>query len=124
MYNMNLIPQISVGNFILGYNIKEYLYLPHRIIHHNEDEASYDSYIFDDLGITIWVENNKIDTISCIKECIWGNNNLIKMHFDAFLSIYNKIPNKTEKIYILVNGKGQNQIVYDFDEIGLQIWVW
>ncbi|MBP1630328.1 MAG: hypothetical protein H6Q15_1221 [Bacteroidetes bacterium] len=124
MYNITLIPKISVGNFIFGDNISNYLYIPHRVVHHDEDELPYDSYIFDELGITIWVEDHKIESISCIIECIWGNKNLVRMCFDDFLSICNNKPNKTESIYLLVNGRGQNQIVHDFDELGLQIWVW
>lgn len=124
MYNIVLIPQVSVGKFILGDNISNYLHISHRVIHHDEDQIPYDSYIFDDLGITIWVENNKVDTVSCIVECIWKDKNLIKMKFDDFLSICNNIPDKEESIYLLVNGRGQNQIVYDFDDLGLQIWVW
>ena len=32
--------------------------------------------------------------------------------------------NNYEQIYLLVNGRGQNQHVYDFSTIGLQVWVW
>lgn len=124
MDNITLIPNTSVGNFIFGDNIKNYLHLPHSIIHHNEDELPYESYIFYELGITIWVEKYRIDTISCIMECIWKGKNLVKMYFDDFLSICKIVPKKTENIYLLVNGRGQNQMVYDFDELGLQIWVW
>lgn len=46
------------------------------------------------------------------------------MSFEEFLSFYKVAPDYSDKIYILVNGRGQNQMVYDFDKLGLQIWVW
>ncbi|MFA7081123.1 MAG: hypothetical protein WC135_00780 [Bacteroidales bacterium] len=46
------------------------------------------------------------------------------MPFENFLSEYNVIPDSSEKSYLLVNGRGQNQIVYEIETLGLQIWVW
>ncbi len=119
-----LIPNKSIGIFHIGDNIKKYINLTYRITRHNEDEIAYDSYQFDELGITLWVEENKINSIRCTKECIWKNKNLINMNFDDFLLISNQEPDKKENIYLLVNDRGQNQMVYDFNKLGLQIWVW
>jgi hypothetical protein len=89
-----------------------------------EKDFSYESYNFYEQDLILWVEKSKIETICCEKECYWAGRNLIKMPFDEFLLSYNVTPDKSENIYILVNGKGQNQTVYDFDKLGLQIWVW
>ena len=48
------------------------------------------------------------------------------MKFDEFLNRFHFSPNDEDIIWLEVaEGKnGQNQHVYDFDEEGLQIWVW
>jgi hypothetical protein len=124
--HIELNPNKNVGIFVLGMNINKYLYLPHNIIHHEEKETpSYDSYRFYTLGLIIWVENAKIKTINCEKECYWQGKNLIKMPFEQFLSEYQVKPEKSEMLYTLVSeNRGQNQMVYDFDDLGLMVWVW
>ena len=124
MEKMILVPNTSVGMFMIGDHISNYLDYPHVVEKHQEKEYSYDSYIFFNPNIILWVEDNKIETICCKKECYWEGNNLIKMPFEKFLLTYSLKPNKPDSIYLLVNGKGQNQLVYEFDKFGLQIWVW
>jgi hypothetical protein len=124
--NMAFIPNKSVGIFVLGENINQYIFLPHEITYHEEKETPpYDDYYFYELYTDIWVENGKIDTIKCDYNCYWQGVNLIKMPFEQFLADYGVVPDKSEMIYTLVNEKrGQNQMVYTFDNLGLMIWVW
>jgi len=124
MRKTELVPNKSVGEFVLGSDIRKYTHLPHYLTKNKEKDFSYESYNFYEKDLILWVEKSKIETICCEKECYWADHNLIKMPFDEFLLSYNVTPDKSENIYILVNGKGQNQTVYDFDKLGLQIWVW
>lgn len=119
-----LIPKKSVGIFNINDRIKNYTYLHHTKEHHIEKYFSYDSYDFNVKGMVLWVENDEIESICCSESCYLNDKNLILMPFDKFLSEYNAIPDSSEKIYLLVNGRGQNQIVYEFETLGLQIWVW
>ena len=97
----------------------------HEYYSKGNNEFADDLYEFLSPSLSIWTDDShKISIIGCYKECYWAGRNLIKMPFDEFLLSYNVTPDKSENIYILVNGKGQNQTVYDFDKLGLQIWVW
>ena len=125
MKNTELIPNRSVGDFFLGHNINEYLVYEHEYYLKNADEFADDLYEFYSPPVSIWTNNDhNIITIGCYKECYWQGRNLLKMSFEEFLSFYKVAPDYSDKIYILVNGRGQNQMVYDFDKLGLQIWVW
>lgn len=48
------------------------------------DVCSFDTYYFDDFNFEIWVENGKIDTVKCQKECYWQGKDLINMLYDDF----------------------------------------
>jgi hypothetical protein len=126
MENINLIPNQSLGAFMLGDTIEKYKHIPHDIIHHEGEGYCYDSYDFYDLGVVLWLDNNeKINTIRCTKYCYWKEKNLIKMPFEQFLFEYGVKPDKSEILYTLISeNKGQNQKVYTFDDLGLMIWVW
>lgn len=125
MENTELIPNISVGDFFLGHNIDEYLVYEHEYYSKNTDEFADDLYEFYSPPVSIWTNNNhNIIIIGCYKECYLQGRNLLKMPFEEFLSFYKVVPDYSDKIYLLVNGRGQNQMVYDFDQLGLQIWVW
>jgi len=122
---LNLVPNKSVGIFLLGDDIQKYLYLPHNVIHHEENEPIYDSYDFYKSKVILWTEEGKIKTIRCTLECYWKGHNLIKMPFDEFLYEYKVNPDKSEMLYTLVSeNRGQNQMVHDFNDLGLMIWVW
>ena len=119
-----LVPNESVGVFKLGNNIKEYLNLNPKY-YPKIDEYTDDMYDFCCPELSIWTnDDGVINSISCHKECYWQGNNLIKMLFEEFLSKYKINPDQSENIYLMVNERGQNQMVYDFNDLGLQIWVW
>ena len=125
MRKIELVPNKSVDVFLLGCFIDKYLDREHEYYSKGNNEFADDLYEFLSPSLSIWTDDShKISIIGCYKECYWADHNLIKMPFDEFLLSYNVTPDKSENIYILVNGKGQNQTVYDFDKLGLQIWVW
>ena len=119
MEKLELIPNKSYGTFIIGEDINEYLHLNHI----KSDLEYHDNYEF--LNFDVWVKNDKIDTICCETECYWQGRNLIGMLYEDFLILAKQLPDKEEMLYVPVSpDRGPNQKVYDFDDLGLQIWVW
>lgn len=130
MEKKGLILNKSYENFVLGDDIANYLHLPHDMTFHDDPTYSipgfYDVYYFDKVNFGVWVEDGKIVTISCDVECYWQGENLINMKYDDFLDLINhQEPNSEEVLYVPVSrGRGQNQKVYNFDKLGLMLWVW
>lgn len=122
---MDLIPNKSYGYFILNENIDHYLNHPHIKESINERLYSYDSYNFFEDDIIVWTEHNRIDTIRCEKQCFWKDKNLIGITIDEFIFLFKVKPDEQDFIYVCnSHSKGQNQKVYTFIELGLQVWVW
>lgn len=119
-----LVPNKSVGIFMLHDEISKYCELPHTKEHRNEKYYECDDYDFPLYDLTIWVENERIRSICCETSCYWKGKNLLRMNFKKFLETYGLQYDGKDEI-ILEIGKGyQTHKVYDFDELGLQIWVW
>jgi hypothetical protein len=124
--NYTLIPNKSFGRFVIGDNIEKYLHLNHLTGHSDMETFSYDSYDFYNKTVTIWTtEDNKIETIRCYTNCYWRGQNLIGMLYEDF-PILSDQESSTESIeYVQINSnRGQNQKVYEFDKLGLSVWVW
>lgn len=126
MEKLELIPNVSVGMFVLGDDINKYLNLPHTVEHIEDEYLSYDDYEFPEQYVFMWVENQKIEFITCYTYCFWQNENLIGMTYDRFsLLIGGQQPDKEDICYIPISkDRGQNQKVYTFDNLGIEIWVW
>lgn len=125
MEKLELIPNVSFGMFVLGDSIDGYLSLPHTVEHIEREFYSYDSYDFPEQNVSIMVEGDKITTILCETYCFWQNENLIGMTYDRFLLLAGQQPDDEDICYVPVSrDRGQNQKVYNFEDLGLQIWVW
>ncbi|WP_294626895.1 hypothetical protein [uncultured Bacteroides sp.] len=126
MEKLELVPNVSVGMFVLGDNINRYLSLSHTVEHIDRGFYSYDDYEFPEQYVSMWVENQKIEFITCDTYCFWHNENLIGMSYDRFLLLIGgQQPDDEDVCYIPISkDRGQNQKVYDFENLGLQIWVW
>jgi len=124
--NYTLTPCKSVGKFILGDYIEKYLYLNHLISYSDKETFFYNSYSFYNEAITIWTtEDEKIETIRCDTKCYWKGQNLIGMLYSDFLIMSCQYPNTESTEYVLLDSnRGQNQKVYNFNDLGLMIWVW
>lgn len=119
---LHFIPNCSVGDFKFKTPIDLYLEKPHLVETFIEKYYTYDSYYFYEDDVTVDVENGLICNIICDNNLYWDNHNLIRMNFKNFLSTFNLKYSCFEKIYLA--GINQTQKVYDFDELGLQVWVW
>ena len=114
------IPFKSVGEFILGNNVN-------TIINNYDydfsplDESGLESYIIRNIGISLYVEDDFIVSIACNKECFYNDRNIINMNFKDFI-YYTELISNDEKDEVYMHN-GEIQDVYEFDNIGLQIWV-
>jgi hypothetical protein len=128
MKEFELIPKVGIGAFRIGKHISEYTSVYDYVFYkkNRDDEFSADFYDFWGGRITLYVdEDNIVDDVRTRRCCFYKNKNLIGSKFDDFLKTENYQGRiQTEAIYMLVNGKGQTQKVYDLDDLGLQIWVY
>lgn len=122
-----LILNTSYNDFILGTQVSNYFNKRH------EEGVASDSLFSDTVffdfyndGVELWCVNNIIKSVCCKITCIYQGVNLIGMKYDDFLNQFHFSP--TDKDVIWIEGgegkNGQYQQVYDFDDEGLQIWVW
>lgn len=114
----------AYGEFVLGVSVDDYLQKRHTKLIYEEKTYTNECYVFEDDGIEVWCNDGVINTIRCEINCFYNGFNLIGMKYDDFLSYFQWQPSSEDVIYLLNNGRGQNQHVYEFGEEGLQIWVW
>lgn len=109
----NAVGPFILQNFIDSYN--DYQFEIHPLI----KETSWTTYELPDEGIALFVENQKIVSISCSTKCLYKGYNLIGMNITDFNKIYGYNYDEMDNVY-LTDEIVQN--VYEFDIIGLQIW--
>lgn len=114
----------AYGKFVLDASVAVYLHKRHTKLKYEEKTYTNECYVFEDDGIEVWCNDGIINTIRCTADCFYRGLNLIGMKYDDFLSYFKWHPSDEDVIYLLNNGKGQNQHVYEFEEEGLQVWVW
>ena len=120
-----LVLNTAYNDFILDADISNYLHKNHTKEVYKESTFINRSYHFYDDEIDVWCDSDgRINTIRCASSCLYQGIDLIGLPFQTFLSAIRVLPDNYEQIYLLVNGRGQNQHVYDFSTIGLQVWVW
>ena len=127
--NKGLVLDVSYNDFILGANIDRYLDRDHSKtrISFGETEPDREDYYFiqEQIGVNCELDGT-IAAIDCSTTCIYQGMELIGMYFTDFLELIHETPDSESIEYILVDGKGQNQHVYDFDfgKSGIQVWTW
>lgn len=124
MSNNILVPNKSIGRYVIGDNILNYLQQEYYYEHCVEKYFEYDKYEFPADNLCLYVEKGIIQNVSCEKTCYWQGTNLIRMNFNLFLKKYNIAFDSKDEIYMQVGNRFQTQKVYDFDKLGLQVWVW
>lgn len=119
-----LTPFQSVGDFVIKSSINKY------IAKYPFDVRDYSSnlavpaihYEFDYPRITLFVENSVIEEISCYEELLYKGRNLIGMTIEEFISHTGE--NFIGEIDCLDFEEDHiPQYVYEFESIGLQVWV-
>ncbi len=118
------IPFERVGEFILKSDIRNYQDDFNFTVKAYEDEfSSSEHYSLENPKLSLFVDlhSKKIDEIACYEEVLYKGRNLIGMTIDEFIS------HTGEKYYGEIDKldfEDDNipQYVYEFDDIGLQVW--
>ncbi len=117
---LDLIPFKKVGAFILGGNIDPIIE-KYAFDFSPVDESGLKSYILKDIGISLYVEEELIESIACHKECNYRGKNIIQMSFNDFKDHTGLLPHgEKDEVYM---SDDEVQDVFEFDDIGLQVWV-
>lgn len=115
-----LVPFEQVGDFYLKSRISTYIDDFKFEFTPTDETTGWEMYEEQSLGISLYVENNIIESISCNEECLYGGRNIIGMNIDEFMNFYGIKPNEeVDKLYV---SEDEMQDVYEFDDIGLQVW--
>ncbi len=115
-------PFLGVGDFMFNKSIYNYLDTFEFKIYRKDGDNDCDKYRIDNPDISLYLDdNNKIESINCRDECLYKGRNLIGMTIEDFIS------HTGEKYYGEVDildyeDDGIPQYVYEFDDIGLQVW--
>ena len=119
-----LTPNVSVGGILFGDSIENY---DDRQFEYEGEilSSAYQSYSFADIPVTAYVEDGRIESITCETECVWQGKNLINLEYDEFVVIYPQKPDKIDRLTVMQEdgSDGQEQDVYYYGEIGLMLWV-
>ena len=78
------------------------------------------NYAFSNPEMTLFVLNKKIDFIGCYEELLYKGVNLIGLSVQQFSNHIQDDYSEEDKLF--VNEEGEEQYVYEFDKVGLQIW--
>lgn len=124
MTKFNFIPFKRIGEFQLGMLMKQHTRISEFNFEKDKDATSWDIYYNYDLGISIYTESitSKIVSIAAYKECYYNGENIMGLSLEKFVSL------TKEKYYgepDCLDFEEDNipQYVYEFEDIGLQVWV-
>lgn len=114
------IPLERVGEFDLNTQISDYTEKFDFKYSPIDESTEWETYSLENDGISLYVEDDKIISIVCDEECIYKGRNIIGMNIDEFINSYDVEPiGEVDKLYVNEN---ETQDVYEFDDIGLQVW--
>lgn len=117
-----LIPFESVGEFYINDSIENYLDSYSFTVEDfsNENTPSL-NYRIDNPEITLFIDKGIIDYIGCYEELLYKGRNLIGMTISEFMNHTNE--NYYGEIDELdFEDDNIPQFVYEFENIGLQVW--
>lgn len=122
MQELLLKPFESVGVFCFNKKIIDYLNdYQFEIEIASEDEIpKWDTYKLRDIGLEIYVENDLIISICCSKTLSYNGFELLRKNIDFIQKSINIIHD--EKDYIFLNEEETAHEVFEFNNLGLQIW--
>lgn len=116
-----LIPFSGIGNFLIGDSIdhykKKFEFVIKDFSSSNVPSVNYTIY---NPEITIFTENNIIDSIACYEELLYNGKNLIGITINEFLLFTNENYTCVEELDF--EEDNISQFVYEFETMGLQVW--
>ena len=114
-------PFIGVGEFGFGDNIEKYL-KRYSFEYEESQGVTRESYTIMHPEITIYVNEDKvIESIGCYEECLYKGRNVIGMKIDEFV-IHSGHHYEDEPDCLDFEEDNIPQYVYEFEDIGLQVW--
>lgn len=114
------IPLERVGEFDLNAQISDYTEKFNFKYSPADESTDWETYSLENEGISLYVEENKIISIVCDEECLYKGRNIIGMNIDEFINSYDVNPiGEIDELYVNEN---ETQNIYEFDDIGLQVW--
>ncbi len=114
------IPLERVGEFELNTGICGYIENFNFKYSPIDESTEWETYSLENEEISLYVEDGKIVSIVCNEECLYKGRNIIGMNIDEFINFYDAKPiGEIDKLYVNEN---ETQDVYEFDDIGLQVW--
>lgn len=115
-----LIPFKQVGDFHIESSLSNYRDTFEFKHTPSEDSTNWDTYELVDEGVSLYVDNDIIISISCDQECLYKGRNIIGMLIDEFIAFTGLNPQgEVDSLWVSDDKK---QDVYEFDDIGLQVW--
>jgi hypothetical protein len=112
----------GVGDFVIGNPIRLYLEKFSFEIYPKEGKYDCIKYVIKNPVISLFVEEGMINSISCEEECLYKGRNLIGISIEEFIS-HTGFTHEEEIDELIFEEDNIPQYVYEFDEVGLQVWV-
>ena len=122
MVKNQLIPLVSLNIFRLNENIETYTQMKHKYEYEPPNSTGWATYRYPDFDITVYCENNIIECITCYQNCFYNKQNLIGVTIGRCKKILNAEPDSYDFMQVGYDDE-KPQTVYEFDKLGLQIWV-
>lgn len=122
MLPITLIPFKSLGPFhfdsmYADYESKyEFEYVP------ADEEDEWDTYMCEEPAMEIYVDEGVVVAASCWESCIYMGKELIGMEIPAFEKFAGCKFDHKEKVDLGAE-EGGIHTIYEFDDLGLQLWV-
>ena len=115
------VPLHSVGSFLLGDNINNYLdKFNLQLVDIEDDVVDWVSYELLESDVVVHTEQSKIISIACYKHFFYKRINLIGLTLGEITKIIKKHPDKVDKITVC--NDEPPQLVYEFNSLELQLW--
>lgn len=121
-----LIPNYSLGEFVFDTNIQKYLRGKKFEVTINQDPSVGNMYQFFKPNISLFIDNrNVIESVTCHYKCYLFDNNIINMNINyAIKEVFKREPNLIESLWTFYKEKEVKELVYDFDDLGIQVWTY
>lgn len=122
-----LVPHISVGRFKFGEKISKYISDIDYNFTKGEDDWDWHQYELVNPQMNIYVDEDKIVSIACRKKCMLFGSNIIGMSMSDLINVTNAYPDLDQTDTVFTESENRKldnpQIVYEFDNFGMQVWV-
>ena len=122
MTKLDFVPFERVGPFRFGTHIDQYELGEEAEFYPEDEDTGWESCDIEELGLSIYTEGGKIESICATREFFFGDMNLIGASFPEVKALPG-IGEIVDTDQLFLEDESEPQEIYDFDESGLQLWV-